>query len=177
MKNAITTTIIVLVLLLLIKGKIFNLHPGSEPKEKTIVTKVIENITKPTTPTPEKSEPPMVNSSQPKGWNPIMVDDGYTWYTPEDPSKTTEWFDISDWRVMDRLKAPVIMEFKTKGDGIVTFKVDGKTRHLKKKDGTFSDQQWSDEEYSSTAKRSIALRYSPISPDQPLKVRVGRRSY
>jgi hypothetical protein len=116
-------------------------------------------------------------TSHPEGWLAILVDDGFTWYIPANPSKTTEWFDISNWNLKFRLKAPAIMEFKTRAGGTVIFKLDGKYRHLKKKDGTFSTQHWSDDEYTETFHNSTAVRFTPINGTIPLQIRVGRRSY
>lgn len=167
MKAAITTTVIVLILLLLAKGKLFDLSPG---KNSHPDTKKVQVVKKPQTPAPQP-EAQTIN-----GWNQIMVDDGFTWFEPSDPSKTTEWFDISDWNILDRLKKPAIMEFKTRSGELIAFRLDETGKYLKKPDGSFSNLKWSEEEYRRTFHRSTEIRYHPL-PDSYLDLRVARRSY
>ncbi len=104
-----------------------------------------------------------------KGWKTVLVDDGLTWVTPKDPSKTTEWLDISRWNVKFRYKTPEqIMEFKTRDGDIVAIKVMESGNYL-------NGQKWSKEEYEKTFHNSTHIRFTPTIAD--LDLRVGRRSW
>ena len=129
-------------------------------------------------PTPSKKAVVPVTPSlpTPSGWKTLMVDDGFTWYTPEDPTKTTEWFSIEDINFKSRLKEPAIMEFKKVDGTVVTFKATEEGNFLEMSSGFFSGQKWSDEAYIETAHKSVAVRFKPIG-DSELRLRVGQRSY
>ena len=167
MKAAIITTVIVLILLLLAKGKLFDLSPEKDSQPNT---KKMQVVKKTPTPTPQPSTQTI------NGWKQIMVDDGFTWFEPGDPSKTTEWFDISRWNILDRLKKPAIMEFKTSSGELIAFRVDETGKYLKQPDGSFSNQKWLEDEYLKVFHRSTDIRYHPL-PGSTLDLWVARRSY
>jgi len=150
-------------------GALFFFGRGQcQHKEKTTRVVAVSKKTPIATPQPPT---PTIN-----GWNQIMVDDGFTWFEPSDPSKTTEWFDISDWNILDRLKKPAIMEFKTKSSELIAFRLDETGKYLKKPDGSFATEKWSEEEYLKVFHRSTDIRYHPL-PGSCLDLRVARRSY
>jgi len=173
MKTALIPTAIALFLLLLAKGKLWDLNPKSSDKKPSIV-QVFKKATTPATPTPEKEEP-LKPRATPAGWMGTHTSgDGYEWYVPEDKEITKE-FPISGMNTMYRIKSDCLVDLiPKKGSNVTSFKVDSVTgkRYLLI-NGTISDKEWPEEEFKKVGMATKAILFRKIEDGPLLDVKLG----